>query len=287
MARPHILFVQAQALPWSASGFANLGVQVDVKVLSRDDVGGAVTELMKLPRGLKIAGPVYFDCVFEFFVLDGAFTVGDQIYGKDSYAYLPASYPCSAVASENGAVVLAMFSAAPRLTPGEADTGLYDSRKLIKHLDAYQMEWKTGVEGAVTGKPLSPTIFTKKLRVDAETHEQTFLYAALPHHPPPKVMPGKFTHPMVEEIFVLSGEYVFGDVGRMGPGAYCWWRENEWHGPAGSETGYNLLIRVYGGLLINNFGTEASAFSYTPVHRPSLPEDLKRFDQPFPFQNTW
>ncbi len=66
VARPHILFVQAQALPWSASGFANLGVQVDVKVLSRDDVGGAVTELMKLPRGLKIAGPVYFDCNLSF-----------------------------------------------------------------------------------------------------------------------------------------------------------------------------------------------------------------------------
>lgn len=284
MPRPHILFVQAQALPWSASGFANLGIMVDVKVLSRDVDSGAVTEIMRLPGGMKVPGPVHFDCAFEFYVLEGKFTVGDQTYGKDSYAFLPAGYTWAAMQSDSGAVILAMFSAAPRLNRGE---GACDARRLIKHLDAYRMDWKTGAEGSVTGKPLSPTIFTKKLRVDPETQEQTFLYAALPHHPPPKVMPGKFTHPMIEEIFVLSGDYVFGDAGKMGPGAYCWWRENEWHGPAGSETGYNLLIRVHGGPLVNAFGTESSPFSYNPVHRPALPADLKPFDQPFPFQNPW
>jgi len=285
VARPHILFVQAQSLPWSASGFANLGVLVDVKVLSRDADTGAVTEIMRLPRGMRLPGPVHFGCAFEFLVLDGAFAVGDQIYGKDSYAYLPAGYTWSAMSSDGGAVILAMFSVAPSLNRGEAAN--FDSRRLIKHLDAYQMEWKTGTEGSVTGKPLSPTIFTKKLRVDPDTQEQTFLYAALPHHLPPKVMPGKFTHPMIEEIFVLSGEYVFGDAGKMGPGAYCWWRENEWHGPAGSETGYNLLIRVHGGPLVNRFGTDPSPFSYTPVHRPSLPPELKSYDQPFPFTQPW
>lgn len=285
MARPHILFVQAQSLPWSASGFANLGVLVDVKALSRDSDTGAVTEIMRLSAGMRIPGPVHFECAFEFYVLDGSFTVGDTTYSKDSYAYLPAGYVWSAMESASGAIILAMFSAAPRLTRGESAS--FDARKLIKHLNAYQMDWKTGAEGSVTGKPLSPTIFTKKLRVDPDTQEQTFLYAALPHHPPPKIMPGKFTHPMIEEIFVLSGDYVFGDAGKMGPGAYCWWRENEWHGPAGSETGYNLLIRVHGGPLVNKFGTDPSPFSYTPVHRPSLPAKLKPYDHPFPFTQPW
>jgi hypothetical protein len=285
LARPHILFVQAQALPWSSSGFANLGVAVDVKVLSRDGDTGAVTEIMRLPRDMTIPGPVHFLCDFEFYVLDGSFSVGERTYTKDSYAYLPAGYPWSSMASSGGAVVLAMFDVAPALERGSS--AVFDASKLIEHRNAYAMDWKTGAEGSVTGKPLSPTIFTKKLRVDTHTHEQTFLYAALPHHPPPKVMPGKFTHRVIEEIYVLSGEYVFGDAGKMGPGAYCWWRENEWHGPAGSETGYNLLIRVHGGPLVNKFGTDPSPFSYASVHRPSLPPDLKLYDQPFPFTDPW
>ncbi|MDX2225368.1 MAG: hypothetical protein SFV21_21615 [Rhodospirillaceae bacterium] len=287
MARPHILFVQAQAVPWSTSGFADFGVQVDVKVLSRDGDTGAVSEIMRLPPGLALPGPMHFPCAVEFYVLDGAFSVGARSYAKDCYAYLPAGYVWAGLASARGAVLLAMFDAAPRPTRGAAPTGLYDPRKLVEYRNAYEMDWKTGIEGSVTGKPLSPTIFTKKLRVDPDTQEQSFLYAALPHHPPPKVMPGKFTHPMIEEIYVLSGEYVFGDAGKMGPGAYCWWRENEWHGPAGSETGYNLFIRVHGGPLVNRFSPEPSPFSYTPTHAPALPPDLARHNQSFPFVDPW
>ncbi len=287
MARPHICFVQSQSIPWSASGFAALGIQVDVKVLSRDTENGAVTEVMRLPPGMKLAGPMYFPCVFEFYVLAGTFTVGDVVYDKDTYAYLPPGYTWSQMRSEHGAVLLAMFSATPRPTPGQAPVGMCDPAKTIAHVDAFELEWKTGVEGSVTGKPLSPTIFTKKLRVDPVTSEQTFLYSALPHHAPPKVMPGKFAHPVIEEIFVLSGEYVFGDVGRMGPGGYCWWRENEYHGPAGSETGYNLLIRVHGGPLVNTFSKDPAPFSYTPNHHPTLPPELRDYTKPFPFQDPW
>jgi len=287
MARPHICFVQAQALPWSASGFATLGIQVDVKVLSRDAETGAVTEIMRLAPGMTLSGLMHFPCVFEFYVLDGSLQVGARTYIKDTYAYLPAGYTWPGLASPGGAVLLAMFSSTPRPTPGAAPAGMYDPRKLIEYLHAYDLDWKTGAEGSVTGKPLSPTIFTKKLRVDPETQEQTFLYAALPHHPPPKVMPGKFTHPMIEEIFVLAGEYVFGDVGKMGPGGYCWWRENEMHGPAGSETGYNLLIRVHDGPLVNRFSPEPSPFSYAPAHRPALPPELWEYAAPYPFQPPW
>ena len=287
MSRPHICFVQAQAIPWSASGFAELGIQVDVKALSRDTDAGAVTEIMRLSPGMKLPGPMYFPCVFEFYVLDGSFTVGTQVYKKDSYAYLPAGYTWSEMRSDVGAVLLAMFSATPRPTHGPSPVGMCDPAKTVVHLEAFAMEWKTGAEGSVTGKPLSPSIFTKKLRVDPVTFEQTFLYSALPQHAPSKIMLGKFAHPVIEEIFVLSGEYVFGDVGKMGPGGYSWWRENEYHGPAGSETGYNLLIRIHGGPLVNSFSKEPSPFTYTPDHKPALPPELADYSTPYPFQNPW
>jgi hypothetical protein len=281
MARPHICFVQAQALPWRTRMIA--GATLEAKTLSRDERTGAATEILRLPPGFWRAGPAAFAATFEFYVLQGAFSLGDVIYRKDSYAYLPAGTGWSGWHARDGAVVLAMFDAAPAVAAPRPK----GHAQAIVHRDAYTMPWTTGAQGSVTGKPLSPTIFTKKLRVDEATGEQTFLYAALPHHPPPKVMPGKFTHPVIEEIFCLSGEYVFGDVGKMGPGGYCWWREGAWHGPAGSETGYNLLIRVHGGPLTNQFSAEPSPFSFTPAHAPALPPDMMQYDAPFPFADTW
>ena len=76
---------------------------------------------------------------------------------------------------------------------------------------------------------------------------------------------------------------MFADTGVMGPGGYCWWRENEFHGPVGSMTGYNLFIRVIGGPLRNTFSQDPFPFTFTPDHNPALPEDLKPYGQPYPY----
>jgi hypothetical protein len=105
--------------------------------------------------------------------------------------------------------------------------------------------------------------------------EQSFLYCAMPQHPPPAIMPGKFTHPVIEELFALSGSYVFGDLGRMSAGGYAFWHAGQWHGPAGSETGYCLFIRVLGGPLSNQFSAQPAPFSWRPDYRPNLPPHLQ------------
>jgi hypothetical protein len=287
MARPHTLFVQAQSLPWQSGNEPDPRWDVRAKILSKDEETGAYTAIIKIPAGFELPGPVHFRCDFEFYVLDGAFEVNGVEYRKDCYGFFPAGYRRDSNTSAGGAVVLALFHGFHAPIMGEAPAGLYREDKLITCVDVYNLEWKTGDEGSVTGKPLSPTIFTKKLRFDPDTQEQTFLYAALPHHPPPAVMKGKFGHPMIEEIFVLSGEYVFGDAGRMGPGGYCWWAENEMHGPAGSETGYNLFIRIYGGPLVNKFSSDPAPFSFKPPHAPALPDRLKNYAAPFPWTDPW
>ena len=88
---------------------------------------------------------------------------------------------------------------------------------------------------------------------------------------------------MIEEIFALAGTYVFADAGVMGPGGYCWWRENEFHGPAGRMTGYNIFIRVIGGPLRNTFSDDPFPFTFTPDHNPALPDKLKPYGQPYPY----
>lgn len=287
MARPHTCFVQAQEVPWIQGDEPDPAWEVDVKVLSKDDSDGGYTGILRIPPGFSLPGPVHFRCDFEFLVLDGAVEINGIEYTKDCYAFLPAGYRRDTNSSKQGAVLLALFDGFHHPIMGVPADGVYREEKLIPYLNAYEMEWQTGDAGSVTGKPLSPTIFTKKLRVDPETQEQTFLYAALPHHAPPPIMKGKFAHPMIEEVFVLSGEYVFGDTGRMGPGGYCWWREEEWHGPAGSEIGYNLFIRIYGGPLKNKFSDEESPFSFTPDHKPVLPDRLKDHAAPYPFADPW
>lgn len=287
MARPHTCFVQAQEIPWTDGVPGTSEIPVQSKVLSHDTETGAFTAILKVGPGFSRPGPVHFRCDVEFFVLQGELEVNGEVYGKDCYSYWPSGYVRHSTNSDQGCVLLAMFDGFSEPILGSVPEAEFREDKLIRKLDAYAMEWQTGEAGSVTGKPLSPTIFTKKLRVDPETHEQTFLYAALPHHAPPPIMKGKFGHPMIEEIFVLSGEYVFGDVGKMGPGGYAWWREKEMHGPAGSEIGYNLFIRIYGGPLKNSFSEEPSPFSFTPEHNPALPEHLQSHAKPYPFKDPW
>ncbi|MDG2243017.1 MAG: cupin domain-containing protein [Rhodospirillaceae bacterium] len=287
MARAHTCFVQAQEIPWVDGAPGNPDVAVQSKVLSQDDETGAFTAILKVEPGFTRSGPVHFRCDVEIFVLDGELEVNGEQYTKDCYAFWPSGYVRNSTTSEQGCVLLALFDGLHQPTLGAAPEEHFRDDKLIKKLNAYEMDWKTGEAGSVTGKPLSPTIFTKKLRVDTDTREQTFLYAALPHHAPPPIMKGKFGHPMIEEVFVLSGEYVFGDVGKMGPGGYAWWRENEMHGPAGSEIGYNLFIRIYDGPLKNKFLEEESQFSFRPPHNPALPDHLEDFDKPYPFTDPW
>ena len=280
MARPHICFLQSQHLLWRENGLQGMRDGCWVKVLSMDPGTKAVTAIVVYPDGFRIGRPQWLTATEEILVLSGSIKVNGKELGHHGYARWPAGYERLGFEAPHGAEVLTMFSG--RALVGTGDPPDYDEHDLVDACDTWALEWKTGAEGSVTGKPLSPTIFTKKLWWNEQTGEQSFLYAALPHHPPPKVMPGKFTHPMVEELFMLEGEYSFGDVGRMGPGGYCWWREGEWHGPVGSRAGYSMFIRVHEGQLVNQFATEPSRFSYEPLHRPKVPDNIGD-DQKAPF----
>ncbi len=283
MTRPHSCFIQAQALSWQASDLSEVRPGVTSKLLSRDAQSGASTQIAAYPAGFQLAAGQSLSSAEELFVLDGALTMGRYRYTTHCYAYLPAGYRRGALSSAHGAVVLSMFSAG--VARGAVN---HSAAAAIEHRDAFDMSWASGQAGSVTGKPLSATLATKILRRDPASGEQTFLYCSLPHHPPPsKVMPGKFTHPMVEEIFVLDGSFVFGDVGVMGPGGYCYWREGRWHGPVGSATGYHLLIRNLGGPLQNQFSDQPAPFSYSAAYRPQLPPELMPLARPYEPPQRW
>ena len=275
MPRPHCMFIQAQDLPWS-KGFPGGGWDdLDVKVLSVDEETGACSTIVRYPAGWERNGNRYLNCHEEFLVLDGMLAVNSVEYGPYAYANLPAGYARQSVSAPEGAVVLTMLSAKPNEADGFAPDGLFDNKMLVEQIDVAP----DGLEGW-TENPYTRYLMgtgVRPLREDPYTGEISILYAALPF----RFMEKQWTHPTVQEMFVLSGEYAINDVGVMCPGSYAWWEPENFHGPYGSHTGFMMFIRTVGGKLANKFGEEGIAVDYDAPYKPVVESDtLKPYAKP-------
>lgn len=269
MARPHTFFLQAQAVPWRARKLAERpGLRV--KLLSIDKETGALTAILRYPPGFRWQGPASSRADEELFVLDGTLQVNGTALSLHHHALFPAGYPLREMAAPAGADVLTMFSAAPAMRAGDGEG--YDTRKLIAGTDTLAMRW----DSSLVDPGLPPGAAIKPLRSDPDTGEMTLLYATLAQRAPAGMARPRWTHPMVEEIFLISGEEVWNGSGLAGPGAYFWWRENVWHGPSGSRTGFLMLVRTHGGPLRNTFAPEPTPFTWDTAHTPILPAEHAR-----------
>jgi len=277
MARPHIMFVQTQMIPWSKNFYGNARTDVEFKMLSQDDNDGSSTCIMRYSPGWSRLTPEHLLTHEEFFVLDGAIEINDRLYEKHCYGFLPAGYIRDRTVSYDGAVLLTMFYGVPTLGL-VATTTTFDPKLLVEYVNPLAMEWDPGL----VDPQLSRGVAIKPLRTNPYTGETSFLYSSPPHRTPPGMAKPQWTHPMVEELYTIEGDYVWGDLGRMQRGGYCWWREDIYHGPAGTDTGYNLFVRTINGPLVNTFDTVKKPFSWNPTHQPILPPELAPYGQPLP-----
>ncbi len=276
MARPHIMFIQAQCLPWQDGLYGPGREDVSTKILSIDEAGTDSTCIIRYPAGWR-REQHWVSAHEEFLVLDGSIAVNGRLYEKHTYGFLPAGMSRASAHSEDGAVLLTMFYDLPETHAGTPPADLYDDKLLVEYVNPLTMEWDPGL----VDPQLSAGVAIKPLREDPYTQEVSFLYCSPPHRVPPGMAKPQWTHPMVEELYCLQGEYVWGDCGRMGPGGYSWWREDKYHGPAGTDTGYHLFVRTVNGPLVNNFDTEKKPFTWTPEYRPQLPPSLAKYAQPY------
>ena len=276
MPRPHTLFIQSQDIPWQRGFWTGARPEVETRTLSVEEDASAATVLVRYPAGWRAEGPEYLDGLEEFLVLDGEITINGLTYGPQHYAALPARFVRNSQSSAGGAVLLSMLHGRPDPQAGEPDKP-HDPALLVRHIDPLAVDWDPGL----VDPQLSKGVAFKPLRTDPYTLETTFLYMSPPHRVPPGMAKPQWTHSMVEEIYVLNGEYVWGDCGRMGPGGYVWWREQIKHGPAGTDTGYLLLVRTIEGPLDNIFDTEKKPFSWDPPFRPHLPDHLRALAKPY------
>lgn len=275
MTRPHCMFIQAQDVPWGKSLSDGGWADLDVKVLSRDAETGGCSTIVRYPAGWERSGDRYLTCHEELLVLDGSLIVNGVEYGPYAYAHLPAGYARHSVSAPQGAVVLTMLSATPTEVEGAAPDGLFDEKLLVEQIDIAP----DGLEGW-TENPYTRYLMgtgVRPLREDPYTGEISILYAALPF----RFMEKQWTHPTVQEMFVLSGEYAINDVGVMCPGSYAWWEPENLHGPYGSHTGFMMFIRTVGGPLANKFGEDGIAVDFDAPYKPVIESDaLKPYAKP-------
>lgn len=272
MARPHCVFIQAQDLPFKRGLYGGGRPGVQVKVLSIDEAKGDSTVIIRYPKGYVRKGPEHLLAHEEFLVLEGSLTINGLTYGQHSYAFLPAGHMRKSYASKTGAVLLTTFSTMPRVESGAPARGVYDKKLLIEQINTFDMPW----DDSLVDPQLAKGVAIKPLRTDPYTGETSFLYSTAPHRIPKGGLKPKWSHSMIEEIFCIDGEYVWGDCGVMGPGGYVWWREHVYHGPSGSIAGYNLWVRTVNGPMHNIFDDKKLKMNWNPPYRPRLPAALKK-----------
>jgi hypothetical protein len=262
MGRPFIEFIQSQVVPWSQGLYGGSRAEVDVRMLSLDEGTGASSTLIRYPAGWAQAEPQVLDVDEELFVLAGDLNIGDTVHTKYGYAHLPAGYVRQRMSSDTGAVVMTFFSGEPRDTGSSSGC---DEARLVESVNAFDGEWTGNFH-----PQFPPGAGRKFLRRDPYDGEETWVLGTMPLRWGLRAE----KHPVVEEMYLLAGELV-GHVGVMKAGAYFWRPEEEWHGPFGSPTGNLMLFRTKGGPLSTVYEDEDREFSWTPEHRPILPEELQ------------
>jgi len=224
VARPHVEFVQSfdVAVGTVPSGaFSGL----ERRLLSEDDVTGASTSLISVPAGRE-TDLGYADRPCELFVLSGEGELGGRTVRSGTYAYVPSESPVMKLQMAAEGLVLVMTEAAGQ------------PRGELLVMDTEELRWEDRSIAAVP-----PGLTIKRLRVDAETGERTWLAACVPGWCEDRAE----IHPTVEEAFLVRGDTLLGERGEMSPGCYFWRPPLVRHGPMTTRDGCLVFFRTKGG----------------------------------------
>jgi quercetin dioxygenase-like cupin family protein len=271
MARPHIEYIQSQAVPWQPSP-TRPGAWA--KTLSDDMDTGAATRLMRYPPDWHIHQPHYLESDEEFFVFDGALWVGSMEYKKGDYAYLPAGMPRAGMHSDTGAVVLTFHEGRHHSIDDENPGPMYDAARLIAKLETATMPWTDPSDPIVAAT--ANDAGRKLLRDDPVTGERTWMLR-FGADDPKKMTHGRVeSHPVVEEMFLIDGE-VSMPYGTLQPGAYFWRPAHIPHGPVGTLKGLHGFFRCKGGPLTTQWSKEELPIAWNAPHKPMVPPAYAAF----------
>jgi len=105
-------------------------------------------------------------------------------------------------------------------------------------VDTEALRWQDRSIAAVP-----PGLTIKRLRVDEQTGERTWLAACVPGWCEDRAE----VHPTVEEAFLIRGDTLLGERGEMTAGCYFWRPPLVRHGPMTTRDGCLVFFRTKGG----------------------------------------
>jgi quercetin dioxygenase-like cupin family protein len=223
VARPHVEFVQSfDVAPDEVPTGPFVGLER--RLLSEDEDTGASTALVSIPAGSEIdlGGS---DRPSELFVLSGEGELAGRGLRAGTYAYVPSESPGPLVLAAEALVLVMTEAVAP-------------ARGELLVVDTEELRWE---ERSIAAVP--PGLTIKRLRVDAETGERTWLAACVPGWCEDRAE----IHPTVEEAFLVRGDTLLGERGEMSPGCYFWRPPLVRHGPMTTRDGCLVFFRTKGG----------------------------------------
>ncbi|MFL2771073.1 MAG: cupin domain-containing protein [Rhodospirillaceae bacterium] len=269
MARPHIEFFQAQAITWHILGNQSARPGAQEKVLSRDTETSASSSIIRYPKGWVLEQPHCLKSDEEFFVLTGTLVINNISYSKGDYAYLPAGFQRTKMQAVQETDILTYFEGPANLVAVSEPVNFYSDAKLITRVPTEKVEWGSATDQNVAG----PGVRRLGLRKDSTTGDTTWLLEVN------EIGMGKDvnrleTHPVVEEVFILSGEMHM-PMGVLKRGAYFWRPPYIPHGPVGTRSGALGIFRCKGGSLKTEWSDDLYPVQWNAPYNPVLPEDLK------------
>jgi len=271
MTRPHIEFIQTQALSWSTGADG-----VAIKILNADPESEARTVLTRLPPGWNVTPGMEAAKASEFFVLDGEIEIDGESFSRHAYGFLPADHDWRVKRSEGGATLLVFDYAV-----GDPDSASGDPIAV----DTAHIPWDDSLYDPAL---IHLRLARKVLRMGDNNSGRTYLLTGLPHGRPDVPDLQQETHPHAEEMFMISGE-MSAPEGMMRTGAYFYRPPGIIHGPHVSDLGFLMLMRNPGSnRVITDWSIERRPLPlnapYQPILPPGSPEALR---QPWPDPVTY
>jgi hypothetical protein len=237
--RGFIGFINERELMWRPFQISGFPEGIEMKLLSRDRLTGAVSLLARYPAGWRHDIRGFHSGDEEIFVLEGTLRIGPRILTRRAYAYIPAGMVHGPISSETGCLALWFFSTTPDFIP-EAKAPQESSEAPTAIFKYFEEEpWVSSVEA---GFARAPGIFMKILRMDRQTGAMTWIAGSFSGRPPRQWE----AHTTWEEGFCLEGEFLLAEclpdgmrIGALKSGSYFFRPAGIRHvGPYSGTTSY-------------------------------------------------
>jgi len=239
--RGFVGFINERELMWRPFSVPSIPEGIEVKLLSRDRITGAVSLLARFPARWRHDARGSHSGDEELFVLEGDLRIGSKVLTERAYAYIPAGSVHGPRSTETGCLALWFFSTAPDFLP-EAERSAESSQARSPLFKQYDEEpWVSSVEA---GFARTPGIFMKILRMDERTGAMTWIAGSFSGRPPRQWE----AHTTWEEGYCLDGEFLLAEclpegmrIGSLKKGSYFFRPAGIRHvGPYSGTTSYVL-----------------------------------------------